>query len=355
MASLLRSSKSNATTVSIPAYLCNRVQRKAVVKALQQRETTRALVRTLYMHGAEPPDEIPRPIYEFYAAIASCENKDKNRYVDVVAYDTTRVSVDGRYLNANWLLERFGHKFWIGAQAPLPNTAHAFLSRIRTPISLPGLSDAPPTRIRTIVQLTKLVEAGRRKAHSYFPSHAGQSVVHVPEEGCSGPPIVATLLESVAIPDACCVRSIVSIVLEGEPPESAVTFTHLLFTAWPDHGVPELGEQTALMAFVHLVDRTNRQDSDDPDPPMIIGCSAGIGRTGTFIAISSLLRAHGMLPPPAYPSTLTLTSPLGPLAFDEDHVAQEVDSLREQRPGMVQQQSQLELIYAMLESALRRA
>ena len=51
------------------------------------------------------------------------------------------------------------------------------------------------------------------------------------------------------------------------------------------------------------------------------------------------------------PSSLSLTSPLGALPHEEDKVAQEVDWLREQRPGMVQQQSQLELIYSLLESA----
>jgi protein-tyrosine phosphatase len=264
-----------------------------------------------------------------------------------------------RYLNASWCLERFGHKWWIASQAPLPVSGHAFLSLIRQPITLPvsttqsTLSHPPrPTRVRTVVQLTRLVEGGRRKAHSYFPTTVGQSVVHTPEAGFSGAALRATLVESVDIADACCIKSTVSISVEGDQ-ENPVTFQHLLYTAWPDQGVPETEDQEGLMAFIRLVDSTNRQASDDPDPPVIVGCSAGIGRTGTFIAISSLLRAHGFLPPANSPSVLSLSSPLGllPSAFDEDQVGQEVDSLREQRPGMVQQNSQMELIYTLLESA----
>lgn len=204
-----------------------------------------------------------------------------------------------------------------------------------------------------MVQLTRVVEGGLRKAHSYFPSDVGQSLVHAPEAGHPGAALRVTLVESADIAEACCVRSTVSISLEGDekPP---VTFQHLLYTAWPDQGVPELEDQKSLMAFIRLVDSTNRQrTSDDPDPPILVGCSAGVGRTGTFIAISSLLRAHGFLPRASSPSPLSLSSPLGPLpdAFNEDLVGREVDSLREQRPAMVQQTSQLGLIYTLLEAA----
>jgi protein tyrosine phosphatase len=261
-----------------------------------------------------------------------------------------------RYLNANWCLEQFGHKWWIASQAPLPATAHAFLSLIHQPIALPLSTTRPdsppqPTHVRTVVQLTRITEGGRRKAHSYFPTEVGQSIVHDPEPNYSGQPLKVTLMESMDIADACCVKSTVSISLGGD--ESTIIFQHLLYTAWPDQGVPEPEDQKSLMAFIHLVDSANRQGSEDPDPPVVVGCSAGIGRTGTFIAISSLLRSQGFLPLAAFPSALNLSSPLGPMpsAFDEDLVGREVDSLREQRPGMVQQTSQLDLVYTLLTAA----
>ena len=80
------------------------------------------------------------------------------------------------------------------------------------------------------------------------------------------------------------------------------------------------------------------------------GSSAGVGRTGTFIALSSLLISPG-----AAPLTSALPSPLGPLPKEhhDDHVAQTVDSLREWRGMMVQTSEQLALIYEMVSSGRR--
>ncbi|KAJ7292973.1 protein-tyrosine phosphatase-like protein [Mycena rebaudengoi] len=340
---------------------------------LRQRENSRALIRSLHLQEQDPPSDIPLTLYNHYSVAASChpDNRSKNRYSDVQPYDRTRVvvaDVEGTqgYLNANWCLEQFGHKLWIGSQAPLPTTAHAFLSLILQPITLPAstLTDLPPgsqrtTRVRTVVQLTQNVENGRRKAHGYFPRDVGQSAIFSPDTGSSEPALRVTLLESVEIADACCIKSRVKIspvVPEDVVDEKyQVTFQHLLYTAWPDQGVPAAEDQGSLLAFISLVDATNRSELDDPDPPAIVGCSAGIGRTGTFIAISSLLRAHGVLPPAATPIPLTISNPLGslPSALDSDLIAQEVDSLREQRPGAVQQASQLELIYTLLSTALK--
>ena len=346
---------------------------------------------------------------------ANRENNASNRYADIVPYDRTRVIVqwpsstdtktdeeenrEGRYLNANWVLERQGQKWWIATQAPLRQTAHAFLSLILQPNVCPSSAllsshsdsddiqePAKTSRVRTVVQLTQDIENGRRKADSYFPSNVGtsESFLIPPEAGCDAPPLKVTLLATKSIEHAHCIQSTVSIVpiyppqlvdddtagdVDSKNPtdDEETVFQHLLYLSWPDHGVPNPEDRESLLAFIQLVESTNRDISLctthaetspdtctvlDPDPPIMVGCSAGIGRTGTYIALSSLLRASGFLPPATSPtpSSVLPASPLGPLPSDavDDMVVQEIDSLREQRPGMVQRPEQAALVYNVL-------
>jgi len=323
-----------------------------------------------------------------------------NRYMDIIPYDRTRLAVEedkdccqeqagklhGRYLNANWVLEKFGHKWWIATQAPLRNTAHAFLSVMLQPIVRPPRTDHPNSktrRVRTVVQLTQNYESGRKKADAYFPSEVGKSLLIPPEEGCYALALKITMLNQREFKKAHCVQSTISISPYHRPSQrdqdqprapdigEGITFRHLLYLSWPDHGVPEPEDRDSLLEFIKLVDRTNRDKSHcsihspaspdhlcpelDPDPPIIVGCSAGVGRTGSFIALSSLLRNYGFLPPAAPPTVAATVheSPLGPLPNDlkGDLVLQEVDWLREQRPGMVQRTEQILLIYEALSDA----
>ena len=321
-------------------------------------------------------------------------NVTSNRYLDVAPYDRTRVVVGhldatghldiepaGRYLNASWVRESAGKKWWIATQAPLPRTFHAFLTLIAQPITRPldtNPSQASQTgltsQIRTVVQLTQVREGGTQKAHFYFPQVPGESWITAPEAGCHAPALRITLIDRTTIEDAGCIQSTVSIQpLSGSGPSAQpegepAIFNHMFYEGWPDRDVPR--DPDSLLRFALLVDKVNRDLSSrepevraklDPDPPIVVGCSAGIGRTGTFIGLSSLLRAHHFLPPCAsrvHDGDSELPeidpSPLGELPdeFKEDMVAQEVDALREQRPGMVQKASQMKLIYELLLSLL---
>ncbi|OAX39524.1 hypothetical protein K503DRAFT_849471 [Rhizopogon vinicolor AM-OR11-026] len=393
------------TSTSIPPWLTRSLQNelrfvsKTVCPALSKREHDRVKARSptdppptsFLARGRDALFGKVDPVIHYSTSIGRHpDNHAANRYSDIEPYDRTRVivgdlksghcsvgaeGINGRYFNASWVRELYGGKLWIATQAPLPRTAHVFLSAIAQPISAPPASlNSPrmhsPSHVRTIVQLTQNVERGRQKAHIYFPSTPGESMQSNPDPTSDAPALKVTLLESKRVNEAYCVQSRVSIIpVTSTNPQDAVVFTHLLYTAWPDHGVPEDEDQASLLAFVRLVHRVNKDTSSlppssnlDSDPPIMVNCSAGIGRTGSFIAISSLLRVYRLLsdtsslnplaPPPAPVSSLP-SSPLGPLPkeLQDDLIAQEIDSLREQRPGMVQRDEQIHLIYEILNQA----
>ena len=350
----------------------------SVWRILSERESSRICTRLLSASHPEqdPCRSLPTPLSSsahpgenlanHYSIALGCssENRRLNRYLDIQPYDRTRVAVGGRYFNGNWVRERAGGCWTIATQAPLPSTTHEFLSiiaGIHSPLIPPGEPSAKSTRVRTIVQLTPYFESGRQKAHPYFPFERGESgVIYPAKETSELPPLKLTLVKVEVIESANCVACTVSIApisAEGGA-MPAVLFRHLLYGAWPDNGVPEPDDRASLLSFIELVDRTNKDLSGleanaDVEPPIMVHCSAGIGRTGSFIALCSLLRSNGLLSKPS-PHTAERAplpqSPLGPLpeSISWDDVGQEIDSLREQRPGMVQRPEQALLIYEIL-------
>lgn len=333
-------------------------------------------VRKLFPGKSTPSQPETSDFYKYYSVAIGRNpvNRWANRYSNIEPYDRTRVVVGtsdtaclacgdgkGRYFNGSWVRELHGQKWWIATQAPLRNTAHAFLSVLNQPIGSSSDTSFPQgSRVRTVVQLTLNYENGRIKAYPYFPITVGESMIITPEPGIDAPPYVVTLQEQTEIEDINCIQSKLSFVSQGKNPTESFTFTHMLYTAWPDHGIPKETDQASLLTFLRLVDKVNKGPRAgtgvNHDPPIMVNCSAGVGRTGTFIALSSLLRFHNLVdgssstcfdPPGPAPTSPSLLGPLLQL----DPVAQEIDALREQRPEMVQRGEQVALIYQILEQA----
>ncbi|NXM96724.1 PTPRJ phosphatase, partial [Sylvia borin] len=198
------------------------------------------------------------------------ENRGKNRYNNVLPYDISRVKLSnqssgtGDYINANYMPGYNSKKAFIAAQGPLPNTIEDFWQMIWE------------KSIYSIVMLTKCVEQARTKCEQYWPDKQPKSYGD----------IIVTMVSEVVLPEWT-IRDFT--VEKSNTPESH-TVRQFHFTSWPDHGVPETTD--LLINFRHLV---HEYTSQNPmDSPTLVHCSAGVGRTGTFIAIDRLIQQMEM-------------------------------------------------------------
>jgi protein-tyrosine phosphatase len=112
---------------------------------------------------------------------------------------------------------------------------------------------------------------------------------------------------------------------------------HLLFAGWPDFSVPEGSDRDAL---VRLIDISREKNKEHEDSPRIVHCSAGVGRSGTFIALDWLVQELE-------------EGSLDEVAGSEDPIYKVVDNLRKQRMMMVQADSQYLFLYDVLRERWR--
>ncbi|XP_033737511.1 receptor-type tyrosine-protein phosphatase F-like isoform X3 [Pecten maximus] len=191
-------------------------------------------------------------------------NKPKNRYANVIAYDHSRVilqpidSVPGSdYVNANYMDGYRKQNAYIATQGPLPETFGDFWRMMWE------------QRSATIVMMTKLEERSRIKCDQYWPHRGAEhyGLMHV-------------LLVDVTELSTYTIRTF-HISRYGFPEKREIR--QFQFTAWPDHGVPD--HPTPLLMFMRRVKTSNPPDAG----PMVVHCSAGVGRTGAFIVIDAML------------------------------------------------------------------
>uniref|UniRef100_A0A671RSU2 Tyrosine-protein phosphatase non-receptor type 4-like n=1 Tax=Sinocyclocheilus anshuiensis TaxID=1608454 RepID=A0A671RSU2_9TELE len=192
------------------------------------------------------------------------QNVSKNRYRDISPYDTTRVVLKGTedYINANFIhMEIPGKgevKRYIACQGPLPGTCSDFWQMVWEQSAA------------LVVMLTTQVERGRVKCHQYWPNvsasgtYGGFQVTCVSEEGNS----------------AYLLRDLMLTHLEVKEERQICQMQYL---AWPDHGVPE--DSSDFLNFVSQV-RSKRADASEP---VVVHCSAGIGRTGVLITMETAM------------------------------------------------------------------
>ncbi|XP_033739265.1 scavenger receptor class F member 1-like [Pecten maximus] len=194
------------------------------------------------------------------------ENKSKNRFRNILPYDHSRVVLEkdgggNDYINASYIDGIDSERQYIATQGPKDDTVADFWQMIWE------------NNTGKVIMLANLIELGRPKCHQYWPN--------VSESSQFGSYVVKTVSEK----EGKCF-SVREIQLHRAQDETMTrTIQQLHFTTWPDHGTPTVEQ---LLSF-----HSSSSNIQTPlQGPEVVHCSAGVGRTGTYIALDALTK-HG--------------------------------------------------------------
>ncbi|RXN07035.1 receptor-type tyrosine- phosphatase epsilon-like isoform X3 [Labeo rohita] len=195
------------------------------------------------------------------------ENKEKNRYPNILPYDHSRViltAIDGApcsdYINASYIDGYTDTNKFIAAQGPKQDTVADFWRMIWEQKSA------------TIVMLTNLKERKEDKCYQYWP-----------DQGCWTYGNVRVAVEDFTALVDYTIRKFCVQYQASDGTKTPRLVTQLHFTSWPDFGVPF--SPIGMLKFLKKVKQVNPSYAG----PIVVHCSAGVGRTGTFIVIDAMI------------------------------------------------------------------
>ncbi|GAB7333444.1 hypothetical protein MBLNU13_g05046t2 [Cladosporium sp. NU13] len=331
----------------LPAFL---TQSKADVHAkfidLEWQQRDRLLAGAQQPTGSDQPSQWSRLTGDVITA--------RNRYLNVEPFAQNRIKLNvgegvNDYINASPI--QLGKRRYIATQGPKNTNVNHFYRML----------NAEVRGTAVVVMLTQTHESGREKCFQYYPLSLEESPLQIPLDHESGDGFQGTVDLLSAENDESTRSEIRHMRLRTQTEETVNAaqekdIYHLLFSGWPDFLVPEGEDREALTRLIQLSAKLNSAPSSttnaktngtsaaldfansEQDNPRIVHCSAGVGRSGTFIALDYLL-------------SLLYTGQLDNIPADRDPIMETVDSLRQQRMMMVQGEGQYHFVYDALKQA----
>ncbi|CAL1529556.1 unnamed protein product [Lymnaea stagnalis] len=205
--------------------------------------------------------KIPSNVNATVSTGQSTENSNKNRYKNIIAYDHSRVHLvcspekkQGDYINASFVKSYKEDEKFIASQGPSKIILEDFVRMLWE------------QNVEKVIMLTNLIEEGKHKCERYWPSEYEVDIGEIKIRLNSTHKFADYIIRKLEL---------------LKPGETTHALTQFHFTSWPDKGVP-----TAAWG---LVDFQQRVLSYTTNKPIVVHCSAGVGRTGTFIALHNVV------------------------------------------------------------------
>ncbi|XP_053100694.1 tyrosine-protein phosphatase non-receptor type 2 isoform X3 [Hemicordylus capensis] len=258
-------------------------------------------------------DDIRNQSHDYPHKVAKyTENRNRNRYRDVSPYDHSRVilqNTDNDYINASMVVNEEAQRNYIVTQGPLPNTCCHFWLMVWQ------------QKTKAVVMLNRIVEKDSVKCAQYWPAKQEELMMFSETGFC-------VRLKSEDVKSYYTVRQL---QLENTNIHESRIIFHFHYTTWPDFGVPE-----SPASFLNYLFKVRESGSLNPEHgPAVIHCSAGIGRSGTFLLVDTCL--------------VLMEKREDPFSVD---IKQVLLNMRKYRMGLIQTPDQLRFSYmAVIEGA----
>ncbi|XP_036434637.1 tyrosine-protein phosphatase non-receptor type 1 [Colossoma macropomum] len=194
------------------------------------------------------------------------ENRSRNRYRDVSPFDHSRIHLQlgsNDYINASLISMEEAQRSYILTQGPLPNTCGHFWEMVWE------------QRTRGVVMLNRVIEKGSVKCAQYWPQKEEREAFFEDTN------FKLTLVSE----DVKSYYTVRQLELENLSTQETREILHFHYTTWPDFGVPE--SPASFLNFLFKVRESGCLNSDQG--PVVVHCSAGIGRSGTFCLVDTCL------------------------------------------------------------------